>query len=170
MKNNLQKFAFLTLLSFLFLQVNSQSAKQKPAKFDFLDLNENFYVTQEKFNKHYKKFEKELARERKEKSEGRGLQGKEEEQEMEGYELYKRWESFMAPRVYPSGDKKLAHRAFAEYQGFLAQNASHNAQNKTIIGNTILSSTWQPIGPFGDPSGSNAGRINAIREIGRAHV
>ncbi len=140
---------------------------QKNIKMDFTDPNENFYVTQKKFNNYYKHFEKELARERREEAESsskgkspllNSKSGREEEQELGGYELFKRWENFMAPRVYPSGDKTLASKAFEEYQNFIQQSASQKGS-----GNSVMSATWQAIGPFGDPSGSNAGRINAVR-------
>ncbi|HXB38982.1 MAG TPA: PKD domain-containing protein [Bacteroidia bacterium] len=109
-------------------------------------------------NKHFNKFRKELAREAKEKTEGKGKVGDGDEQELGGYELYKRWEYYMEPRVYPSGDKSQAFRAVEEFQIYKQQNAQNRQGN-----NSIQSSTWQPLGPFGDPTGGNAGRINNVR-------
>ncbi|MGZ3899979.1 MAG: hypothetical protein ACXVDC_06605, partial [Bacteroidia bacterium] len=150
-------FTKTVLLSFL--MVLCFTAKPQKGKMRFDDPSENFYVTQKRMNKYYKKHEKELARERKEKAEGKKIKvGEEEEKELAGYELYKRWEHYMAPRVYPSGDKTLASRAYEEIMNFNSQQAQQRGGN-----NSTQSSTWQPIGPFGDPSGGNAGRINAVR-------
>lgn len=139
---------------------------QKNANFNYGDASENFYTTQKRLNKHFKKYTKELEHEREEKarSVGKLNVGAEQEEELAGFELYKRWENFMAPRVYPSGDKTLASRAYEEYKKYAEELSASNSQNKNIgSSNSVLSATWQPIGPFGDPSGGNVGRINAVR-------
>src|SRR5438270_6379495 len=102
----------------MFIALVTVTVKAQTNKLRFDDPQENFYDTQKRLNKKFKKFEKELATEHKEKSEGHVQIGQEEEMEMEGYELYKRWEFYAAPRVYPSGDKTLASRSHAleEYQ------------------------------------------------------
>ncbi len=155
---------FFTIV--LFLSFSITSTAQKSVNFNFNDASENFYVTQKRLNKHFKKFTKELEHERKEKarSEGKLNVGAEEEVELAGYELYKRWENFMAPRVYPSGDKTIASKAYEEYQKYSEQLINQSSQSKNI-GNSssVLSATWQPVGPMGDPSGGNVGRVNAVR-------
>lgn len=144
---------------------NEASGQKKHVKFDWNNPNENFYVTQARMNAYYKKFEKELERERK----SGNLNGKfrkkgsEEEQELAGYELYKRWEYIMAPRVYPSGDKTLVSRGFENYQEYLLQNSTGASQKLIGSSSSVMSATWQPLGPFGDLTGANAGRINAVR-------
>ena len=148
----------IALVLFLTLLGNAALA-QKKSKINFVDPNENFYDTQKRINKHFKKHMREIEREQKEKSEGKVKVGGEEEQELAGYELYKRWEYYAEPRVYPSGDKTLISRAHEEYQNFIAQQS----QNRQGGNSSVQSSTWQPIGPFGDPTGGNAGRINAVR-------
>jgi PKD repeat protein len=155
MERFLSRFAFTVLLSCLFLNMQAQ----KKGKINFADPNENFYETQKRINKHFKKYEREIAREQREKADGKGKVGEGDEQELGGYELYKRWESYAEPRVYPSGDKTLISRANEEYQSYLQQNA----QNRQSGNNSVLSSTWAALGPFGDPTGGNAGRINAVR-------
>ncbi len=156
MKKSLFTSAAVIILFCLSFSLQAQLFRKKP-DFNYTDPKENFYVTQQRYNKYFKEHEKEEAKERHEKS-GKDLKiGSYEEQELGGYELYKRWENFMAPRVYPSGDKTLASKAYEEYQKYLSQNSSQKN-----ISSSIMSSTWQPIGPFGDPSGSNAGRINAV--------
>src|SRR6201988_771271 len=121
---------FLSQLAFtLFLTcilVNAQA--QRRSKFNFIDPAENFYDTQKRMNKHFKKYQREIEHEQKEKSEGKGKVGAEEEQELAGYELYKRWEYYVEPRVYPSGDKTLISRANEEYQKYLLEN-SQNRQS-----------------------------------------
>ncbi|MGZ3931366.1 MAG: WD40/YVTN/BNR-like repeat-containing protein, partial [Bacteroidia bacterium] len=172
----------ILFLAFACCMNNAFSQGRKMKGFDYLDPNENFYVTQARFNKYFKKYERELAEERREKAKSMSKQqapgltvvkganapsgpanGREEEEELAGYELYKRWETFMAPRVYPSGDKTLASKAYEEYIKYLNETSQDNSHNHVSNPNSIMSATWQPIGPFGDLSGANAGRINAIR-------
>lgn len=158
MKKHLCASTSLIILFFFSLSLQAQFRK-KENKFNYMDPSENFYVTQKRYNKAFKEHEKEEERERREKSEGKNQKtGYEMEEELGGYELYKRWEHYMAPRVYPSGDKTLASKAYEEYLKFLNDNASQKTTPSSI-----LSSTWQPIGPFGDLAGANAGRINAVR-------
>lgn len=143
------------LFACIYITMNAQIGK-----FDFSNPNENFYITQKRLAKHFKKHIREIENEKKEKAEGRVQAGGEEELELAGYELFKRWESYMAPRVYPTGDKTQASRSYEEFLNFQSQNS----QNKLINQNSSTqSSTWQPLGPFGDPTGGNAGRINAVR-------
>jgi PKD repeat protein len=141
----------LSMLTAACLLAGSALAQNGRIRLD--DPNENFYQTQKRLNKHFREFERES---RKEHESERAKKG--EEQEAASYEVYKRWESYMAPRVYPSGDKTLPSRAREEYKNYLLQNAQSRQGS-----NTVQSSTWQPIGPFGDPTGGNAGRINAVR-------
>ena len=142
------------IILFCFTQ-SLQAQLRKKANFDYADPSENFYVTQKRYNKYFKEHEKEEAKERKERSEGKNQKiGYEMEEELGGYELYKRWENFMAPRVYPSGDKTLASKAYEEYQKYINENSTQKN-----ISSSITSSTWQPIGPFGDLAGANAGII-----------
>ncbi|MGZ3902596.1 MAG: PKD domain-containing protein [Bacteroidia bacterium] len=154
----MKKFLLQLSLTILFSGLFFNSQAQKKNKFNFVNTNENFYDTQKRINKHFKRFERELAREQRERSEGKGKVGGGEEQELAGYELFKRWEYYAEPRVYPSGDKTLISRANEEYQIFLNQRAQNRSGN-----NSVQSSTWQPLGPFGDPTGGNAGRVNAVR-------
>jgi PKD repeat protein len=131
---------------------------------NFIDPNENFYVTQTRMNKYFEYFQAEQKREQLRSASGNlnKTSGK-QEQEIGSYELYKRWEYFMEPRVYPSGDKHMAYKAYEEYQSFMSGNSSSNSSsNKFNSNNNTMSATWQAIGPFGDPSGANAGRVASI--------
>jgi PKD repeat protein len=141
------------------LAIFAATANAQSRRFNLDDPAENFYDTQKRLNAYFKKHERELKEEQRRKAEGKMKPGDEQEQELAGYELYKRWEYFMEPRVYPSGDKTLASKAYEEYQKYLEENA----HLKGGTPNTIQSTTWTPVGPFGDPSGGNAGRVNAVR-------
>lgn len=147
-----------TALSATILLVLTGSAQAQNQRFNLSDPKENFYDTQKRMNAHFKKFEKEVLEERRNKAEGKLKPGSEEEQELAGYELYKRWEYWMEPRVYPSGDKTQASRAYEEFQKYEAEMAAQRGQLPTV-----MSTTWTALGPFGDPSGGNAGRVNAVR-------
>lgn len=81
-----------------------------------------------------------------------------------GYKQFKRWEYFMEPRVYPSGDITLPSRTWEFYEEYLKNNPSGGHKNSQIN-----STTWMPMGPFGALSGfannntpRKAGRYNFI--------
>ncbi len=82
-----------------------------------------------------------------------------------GYEQYKRWESFVAPRVYPSGDLTLLSTTLPNYNLFLQQNS----EQKLNRCDNVLSSPWVAKGPFGPLNGlatnglpRKAGRLNFV--------
>ena len=87
-----------------------------------------------------------------------------------GYKPFKRWEHFMEPRVYPSGDLSLVSQNMANFEKFLLENSI----NKTISSNQnnsqlSASTTWTAVGPMGPMSGvatngfpRKAGRDNFI--------
>jgi PKD repeat protein len=99
-----------------------------------------------------------------------------------GYKQFKRWEYYMEPRVYPSGDITLPstnYERFVQYvdatpaamdqyvQTFGAAPIGSQAQQNRSQGPStnpnIMSSTWTFAGPTGFPAGGGAGRINVIR-------
>jgi hypothetical protein len=107
MKRNIVILIVLQLASFFYV-AHAQKYKQM-----MNDPNANFYDIQKEFNKYWEKKEKKMEKESKDID-----KMKEGEEEFEGeYFQFKRWEWFMAPRVYPSG--KLinpAAKAFEEWQ------------------------------------------------------
>lgn len=116
--------------------------------------NTNFYDIQKAFYDYYKNV--------KEKTDST-----KEAKEMDG-ELakFKRWEWFMEPRVYPSGDITLPSRNWEEYQKYLSENPQINqGKTKDINSKTeSLSGSWSPFLPIpvlGNIMGM--GRINFIR-------
>ncbi len=79
-----------------------------------------------------------------------------------GYKPFKRWEYFVEPRVYPSGDLSLISTTWSNYQEFVRAQASERSSS------TMASTTWTAIGPMGPPSGlvngtpTKTGRDNFI--------
>jgi photosystem II stability/assembly factor-like uncharacterized protein len=125
---------------FFFTQLNSQAQTWVDKMHDS---TQNFYSIQQEFNNYWlnKPYER----------------GK-------GYKAFRRWEWFTEPRVYPTGDLKFGSRskAFEEFHKYLIQNP---AAAQKINSTTATSSTgnWTPMGPFGSPTGGDAGRITFIR-------
>jgi hypothetical protein len=77
-----------------------------------------------------------------------------------GYKAFKRWQWFTEPRVAPSGNMRLASRGHAleEYNKFYNNNhGMSNASASSTLAN------WTPLGPFGSPTGGDAGRLQVIR-------
>ena len=102
----------------------------------------NFYDVQSDFNNYWK--DKTPSRSR-------------------GYKPFKRWESYMKERVYPSGDMSLPSNT---YNNFVEWQKGQNSYRQT---NSILSSNWTEVGPIGSPSGpspyprTGAGRLTFVR-------
>lgn len=123
------------------------------------DPNANFYDIQKAANAYFKEYEKEKARDFR-----KGKLEEGEEEEYAGYEQWKRWEAFMEPRVYPTGELYKASQTWQNYQEYLNQNMSNAKQGN----NMIASSTWTAVGPFGAMTASacglprKAGRDNFI--------
>jgi PKD repeat protein len=95
-----------------------------------------------------------------------------------GYKQFKRWEYFMEPRCYPTGDMTLPSSTYERFVDYLDSNPVAMSQYQQVYGNPIgsnqspsfggpppnpMSSTWQFEGPTGMPTGSGAGRINCVR-------
>ncbi|MFZ5551976.1 MAG: PKD domain-containing protein, partial [Bacteroidota bacterium] len=94
----------------------------------------NFYETQEEFNSYWANRPYERGK---------------------GYKVFRRWENFVEPRVFPKGDVKDAYRAKDEYQKWAQQHPDLLANERAA--------NWTPLGPTGAPIGGGAGRINAVR-------
>lgn len=81
---------------------------------------------------------------------------KPEEKESPGYEVYKRWEYFNEPRVYPSGNHLNPDLLWNEYQNYTKGNpdfASQTSGNWTSMGPTSwLATGWNP----------GIGRVNVV--------
>jgi hypothetical protein len=81
-----------------------------------------------------------------------------------GYKAFRRWQWYMEPRVFPSGDLKLGSRAYAfeQYQNFL-QESTNNAKGSTNAAISATTANWSALGPFGSPTNGDAGRVQVIR-------
>jgi len=89
-----------------------------------------------------------------------------------GYKAFRRWEHFVAPRVFPSGDISQLQQTVPNYETFLRnyQDENANTTGKLTGGGPamIASTTWSANGPFGAINGSagsqllKSGRLNFI--------
>ncbi len=133
----------LLILFLLFIQkLNAQPWMDKIGKG-----NTNFYEIQKAFYDYYK--------EKKEK--GDSVDNKEE---YDGeYTKFKRWEWFMEPRVYPSGDITLPSRNWEYFQNYLKANNLTNQRyfQGADSSERTTSSNWTSLGPFTPASHPNFG-------------
>lgn len=112
----------------------------------------NFYDIQKEFNEYWK--------------------DKDMNEKGKGYKQFKRWEAFVEPRVYPSGDLSLISTTWENFnEAFPAGNtpAGGGKYGEINQGNLTASTTWTAMGPFGPMSGvanngfpRKAGRDNFI--------
>jgi hypothetical protein len=70
------------------------------------------------------------------------------------WKIFKRWENFYEPRVYPSGEMNYEQNIFEEYQKIKTE--------KSNIRNEQTNESWSPIGPNAVPQYGGIGRINAV--------
>lgn len=125
-----------TLFSlFILLIVNSFSSNGQQWVEMMKDPNVNFYETQAAFNAYWQNRPYERGK---------------------GYKQFKRWEHKMAPRVYPSGDVKLASNTYKNYKQWEDERAAAGIPKST-------NGTWTIVGPTGKPTGGGAGRVNFVR-------
>lgn len=114
----------------------------------WLDPQANFYTVRDAFYSEERRTENRRAKRR---------DGIEEEG---AWRHYKRWEYFMEPRVYPSGDLTMPTNNYRNFQEYLALNPNAAAQ----IRSPRSSFAWTELGPIGAPTSfGGAGRINAVR-------
>ena len=78
-----------------------------------------------------------------------------------GYAQYKRWENYMEPRVYPTGDITLPSQT---YKAFETYKASSVYTHRNL--NTIPQANWTALGPTGTVTNGDfegSGRINFLK-------
>jgi photosystem II stability/assembly factor-like uncharacterized protein len=121
------KFTIFIFLSFFSVTLFAQNWVEM-----MQDSNANFYVIQKAFNNYWdgKKIEK----------------GK-------GWKQFRRWENYMAPRVYPSGEMN---------HGADLWNAYQELKTNESLNKTTAAANWTSLGPVAIPSNGGAGRINCI--------
>lgn len=148
----------INMLLLIAVFANAQPGK----KIRWTDLSKNrgatFYDVQKSFKKEWKGRLREMAREKR--------RGEKEKEEAAGYEVYKRWESYMAPRVYPSGNLTLPS---TNYGNFTAWKNAYDASANVPLSTIYNASNWTALGPVGSPSGpspysrTGAGRVNFVK-------
>ncbi|MFN5416159.1 MAG: WD40/YVTN/BNR-like repeat-containing protein, partial [Flavobacteriia bacterium] len=72
-----------------------------------------------------------------------------------GYKAFKRWENYMAPRVYPTGNMTLPSQTYTNYKEW--ERDAIISTDKSVAGD------WTFLGPVGKPVGGGAGRVNFVR-------
>ncbi|HEY8934300.1 MAG TPA: T9SS type A sorting domain-containing protein [Cyclobacteriaceae bacterium] len=94
-------------------------------------------------------------------------ESREEEEEKENaYLHYKRWENFMEPRVYPSGDITLPSSTYERYMEYVQRTPELQSMyyNSARMAEATADTSWHFVGPPGsNMQGRNAGRMNFIR-------
>jgi hypothetical protein len=80
-----------------------------------------------------------------------------------GYKVFKRWEEYMTPRVYPSGDMTLPSNTYSNFIKWEQSNASQNKGAK--ISAPAATSPWVEIAQGSKASGydSGVGRIDFVK-------
>ena len=142
-----RKLFFLLLLA-AFLHEKNALAQEWVNKLK--DPSVNFYDVQQSFNHYWKQ---EI---RKEKFKNLFIFGKKTEEKKDGFTIYKRWENYVAPRVYPTGDRALIKTGNQEIQNLIV---SHSYKSAMQVGGN-----WLPMGAFNVPAnGGGAGRLSCIR-------
>ncbi len=85
-----------------------------------------------------------------------------------GYKPFKRWEDYMAPRVYPTGDITLPTTTYDNYMTWLLRR-SNNSEKSFSSTSSLVTSNWTQLGPIGPAdgplpyTGTGAGRVNFLR-------
>ena len=145
-----------------FLSPAHSQKKRSQEWYQLLDNpNAIFYDIKDAFSK-YEKQNAKMLREKFRK----GKNAKQEEEETPGFEIYKRWEYFMEPRVYPSGNISLPRRTKLEFENYSRlQSPVFRIGGPVQGGNTISTvSNWSLVGPSSVPSSSGgSGRLNFVR-------
>ncbi len=113
------------------LTVFALSAQTQPQA-DWIEMmhdpNANFYTTQQTFEEYWENREVEKGK---------------------GFKQFKRWEAFMKPRVYPTGEMPNPGALFQAKQ-YVAANFSSS------------SADWKPLGPFNGNALDGIGRVNRL--------
>lgn len=134
MKRKLQ-----VVLMTIFALVLSFSAQSQSYVSMMANPNSNFYEIQDSFNAYWN---------------GRTIEkGK-------GYKAFRRWEAYMAPRAYPTGNLTIPSQTYENYVEW-SKSKNKSKSNGGIV--KSVAGNWVLLGPVGKPGGGGAGRINFIR-------
>jgi PKD repeat protein len=139
----LRKISPLLALAFLPFHSFSQDWVKK-----MQDPTVNFYDVQRSFNQYWEREEK------KEKFRSFFTFRAKTEKENEGYVMYKRWENYVEPRVYPGGDRSLLNKTNEIRQQMITDHALRSPM--------LIGGNWVPLGSFGVSANGGAGRVNCV--------
>ncbi|MCE9539601.1 MAG: hypothetical protein K8R85_10325, partial [Bacteroidetes bacterium] len=143
----LRKIFFLLLLTAL---LNEKKVVAQDWVNKMKDPSVNFYDVQHSFNKYWKQ------EKIKEKIKNLFIFGKKTEGKNGGITMYKRWENYVYPRVYPSGDRSAIQKGNQELQNLISNHTNKSAMQ--------AGGNWSPMGAFTVPAnGGGAGRLSCIR-------
>ena len=160
-------------VAILFLRHSSVSAQT--SNIDWRDMGGNarasFYDVQRQFHRQMDQKIHDAQSELKDAVPAKGAgRGEQEEEDMAGVELFQRWEAFMAPRVYPSGNMTLPYSSYTNFKRWLSAHSGAGRSGSLAPvagGNTGGNSggNWMAIGPVGKPSGlsTGTGRLNFLK-------
>ncbi|WP_020570361.1 T9SS type A sorting domain-containing protein [Neolewinella persica] len=75
-----------------------------------------------------------------------------------GYKPFKRWEAYMAPRIFPSNDMTLVNNTYFNYMKW-------EREQRVLVAENAFAGNWTPLGPFTKATGDDTGvgRINMVR-------
>lgn len=120
-----------TLSGVFVMAVGVLFAQDGPPRYveQMADPSVNFYDVQESFEAYW---------------EGRDVE------RSQGWKQFKRWEAFMEPRVYPTGERPNPNILWNEYQSVVG------AAGSATLGN------WSHIGPYDGNALNGIGRVNCI--------
>src|ERR1700749_1266713 len=126
MTRNLLRCCTYVILSLL-LTAGMLNAQSSVWKEPMSNPSTNFYTIQNAFNHDMRHQLHEMERDQtrsnsQQNAKGGTLVGEENEVEMESYLQFKRWEYYMEPRVYPSGDLSLPSTNWDRFQAYLNSN------------------------------------------------
>ena len=121
-----------TVITILFFSLSSNAQQWVEM---MKDPNANFYETQAAFNAYW---------------------ANKTIQKGKGYKAFRRWENYMAPRVYPSGNITLPSQNYKNYKTWEQARLDAGIPKST-------NGTWTLKGPTGKPTGGGAGRVNFVR-------
>lgn len=142
-----RKIFLLLLLTFLLCEKKAVS-QEWVNKMN--DPSVNFYDVQKSFDNYWKQ------ENRKEKFKDFFHFGQKTEEKNEGFTIYKRWENFVFPRVYPSGNRSVMQTGNQEVQKLIT--------NHTYKSSMQVGGNWLPMPAINVPiNGGGAGRLNCVR-------
>ncbi len=164
MKKNLHLF----LIAIFFIAVNKSVAQSWVTMMN--DPNANFYDVQKEFYKYWEDKEKNTGFNPNKQplnppaptkgGSATPSTSSPDKSASAGWKQFKRWEAFVEPRVYPSGDRSQMQSAINQYQ----QDLNAAGGMKSGGEPSTMTANWVPLGPTTIPtSGGGAGRINCVR-------